>query len=199
MAEVPERTDRALKNAAGRSLVIAQIGASRAASDVSEARCVDLGGAMAYAPFILQPGEGRSIDLGGFLMSVKATAEDTDHQFTLLEATEPANFGPPMHIHRDAAEAFYVLEGEYLIFIDDVETRCPAGSFVYIPAGVVHGFRVGTEQSKKLNLYVPEAMVGYFDELAAAIAAGDVDDAHLAAIAERYGMEVLGPVPEGYI
>lgn len=104
-----------------------------------------------------------------------------------------------MHIHRDAAEVFYVLEGEYLIFIDDVETRCPAGSFVYIPVGAVHGFRVGPVASKKLNLYVPEAMVGYFDELAAAIAAGDVDDLHLAAIAEGYGMEVLGPVPEGYI
>jgi len=154
---------------------------------------------VASEPFILQPGEGRSIDLGGFLMSVKATGEDTDGSFTLLEATEPANFGPPMHIHRDAAEAFYVLDGEYLIFIDDVETTCPAGSFVYIPAGAVHGFRVGTVPSRKLNLYVPGAMVGYFDELAAAIASGDVDDGHLAAIAGRYGMEVLGPVPEGYI
>ncbi len=39
----------------------------------------------------------------------------------------------------------------------------------------------------------------YFDELAAAIASGDADDSALGAIAERYGMEVLGPVPAGYI
>lgn len=149
-------------------------------------------------PFVLQPGEGRDIDLGGFLMTVKATAESTDGQFTLLEAAEPANFGPPIHIHRDAAEAFYVLEGEYIIFIDDTEIRCPAGSFVYIPAGAVHGFRVGPVASRKLNLYVPSAMVGYFDELAEAIRTGDMDDERLGAIAERYGMEVLGPVPEGY-
>jgi quercetin dioxygenase-like cupin family protein len=153
---------------------------------------------MADEPFVLQPGEGRSIDLGGFLMTVKATAEATQDAFTLLEATEPPRFGPPMHIHRGAAEAFYVLEGEYLIFIDDREIRCPAGSFIYIPAGAAHGFRVGEVPSKKLNLYVPEAMVGYFDELAAAIAAGKVDDERLGAIAQRYGMEVLGPVPEGY-
>lgn len=149
-------------------------------------------------PFVLQPGEGRSIDLGGFMMTLKASAESTDGAFTLLEATEPAHFGPPMHIHRDAAEAFYVLEGEYVIFIDDEETRCPAGSFVYIPAGATHGFRVGDRPSKKLNLYVPQAMVGYFDELAAAIKSGNVGDDELGAIAERYGMEVLGPVPEGY-
>jgi hypothetical protein len=36
-------------------------------------------------------------------------------------------------------------------------------------------------------------MVGYFDELAAAIASGDVADEQLGAIAERHGMEVLGP------
>jgi quercetin dioxygenase-like cupin family protein len=82
-------------------------------------------------------------------MTVKASAEFTDDAFTLLEAAEPAHFGPPMHIHRDATEAFYVSEGEYLIFIDDQETRCPAGSFVYIPAGAVHGFRVGAAPSKK--------------------------------------------------
>ncbi len=154
---------------------------------------------MATDAFVLQPGEGRPIDLGGFLMTVKATADSTDDAFTLLEATEPPRFGPPMHIHRDAAEAFYVLEGEYRIFIDGQETRCPAGSFIYIPAGAVHGFRVGDVLSKKLNLYVPQAMVGYFDELAAAIASGNVDDDRLGAIAERYGMEVLGPAPEGYL
>lgn len=42
-------------------------------------------------------------------------------------------------------------------------------------------------------------MVGYFDELAEAIAAETADDAALGAIAERYGMDVLGPVPEGYL
>jgi quercetin dioxygenase-like cupin family protein len=154
---------------------------------------------MSNEALVLQPGEGRSIDLGAFLMTVKATADDTDGAFTLLEATEPPNFGPPMHIHRDAAEAFYVLDGEYIIFIDDRESRCPAGSFVYIPAGAVHGFRVAANPSRKLNLYVPEAMVGYFDELAAAIRSGDVSNEHLGAVAERYGMEVLGPVPEGYV
>jgi hypothetical protein len=43
-------------------------------------------------------------------------------------------------------------------------------------------------------------MVGYFDDLAAAAAAGQIpDDQQLTAIAERYSMEVLGPVPEGYL
>ncbi|MGH2455408.1 MAG: cupin domain-containing protein, partial [Candidatus Limnocylindria bacterium] len=58
-------------------------------------------------PIILKPGEGRSIDLGNFAMSLKASAGDTGGAFSLLQADEPPGFGPPMHIHHDAAEAFY--------------------------------------------------------------------------------------------
>jgi quercetin dioxygenase-like cupin family protein len=151
------------------------------------------------AAYVLRPQEGRSIDLGGFQMSVKATSEQTNGAFSLLEAAEPAGFGPPLHIHRDAAEAFYVLEGEYVIFLDEREFVCQAGSFIFIPAGVEHGFRVGDVASRKLNLYTPAAMVGYFDALAGATKDGDMDPDHLAEIARRYSMVVTGPVPEGYV
>ena len=150
------------------------------------------------AAVVLGPREGRSIDLGNFKMSVKATADETSSAFTLLEAAEPVGFGPPMHIHHDAAEAFYVLAGEYLIFLEDRQFICTAGSFIYIPIGLRHGFRVGGVPSRKLNLYSPAAMVGYFDELSAAITAGG-PSTDLDAIAGRHGMEVVGPVPEGYL
>lgn len=53
------------------------------------------------------------------------------------------------------------------MFIEGQEHVCPAGSFIYVPAGVPHGFRVGPMTSRKLNIFVPAAMVGYFDELSA--------------------------------
>lgn len=149
--------------------------------------------------YVLRPGEGRQIDLGGFSMSVKATEDETDGMFSLLEAQEPPGFGPPLHIHHAIAEAFYVLEGEYVIFIDGDEFRCPAGSFVFIPAEVQHGFRVGNVASRKLNLYLPAAMVGYFDDLSEAFVNGDADPERLAEIATRHSMEVIGPVPDGYL
>ena len=42
-------------------------------------------------------------------------------------------------------------------------------------------------------------MVGYFDELSASMADGEPDASTLDEIARRYGMEVVGPVPEGYL
>jgi hypothetical protein len=69
---------------------------------------------------------------------------------------------------------------------------------VYVPLGVTHTFKSITPASRKLNLYTPAAMVGYFDELAAGIRAGTAAEA-LDAIADRYAVEVVGPVPEGYV
>ena len=150
-------------------------------------------------PIVHLPDEGRDIEMGVFGMTVKADADDTAGSFSLLEASEPPGFGPPLHTHEDAGEAFYVLAGEYLIFIEDQEYRCPAGSFVFIPAGQVHGFRVGNVPSRKLNIYSPAAMVGYFDDLQrAATAQAPLDDESLAAMAARHNMRVLGPVPDGY-
>jgi mannose-6-phosphate isomerase-like protein (cupin superfamily) len=149
--------------------------------------------------FVLAPGEGRSIDLGAFGMTVKASSDETDGVFSLLEAEEPPGFGPPLHIHHDAAEAFYVLAGEYVMFLDDREVSCPAGSFIFIPAGIPHGFTVGDVPSRKLNFYFPAVMIGYFDELSAAIRSGDVDEGQLADVARRHSMEVVGPVPESYV
>jgi mannose-6-phosphate isomerase-like protein (cupin superfamily) len=149
--------------------------------------------------FVHLPGEGREIDLGSWRMTVKASGEDTGGSFSLVEAAEPPGFGPPLHIHHDAAEAFYVLEGEYVMFLEEREVTCPAGSFVFIPAGMRHGFRVGSLPSRKLNFYFPAAMVGYFDELSAALARGDAGHAELDAIATRHKMELVEAVPDSYV
>jgi hypothetical protein len=132
-------------------------------------------------------------------MSVKATGESTGGAFSLLEAAEPPDFGPPLHIHHNTAEAFYVLQGEYIIFLGDDEHTCPAGSFIFVPAGIRHGFRVGSMPSRKLNIYTPSAMVGYFDGVSVALTSGDADPDRLNEIALRHGMEVIGPVPERYL
>jgi mannose-6-phosphate isomerase-like protein (cupin superfamily) len=93
--------------------------------------------------FIVPPGEGRHLDLGNFEAVVLATSAQTSGEFTLLQTqSEPPEFGPPLHLHRDAAEAFYVLEGEYLMFLEDQQTLCPPGTFVYVPRATPHTFKV---------------------------------------------------------
>ena len=148
---------------------------------------------------VLLPGEARVIDVGGFDVTVHADADSTAGLFSLIETGErEVGGGPPLHVHRDCAESFYVLAGRYAMILDGREFECPAGSFVFVPKGMTHTFRTLDAGSRKLNLYTPAGMVGYFDELAAGIAAG-MDEAELDRIASRYEMDVVGPVPDGYL
>lgn len=151
-------------------------------------------------PYALGAAEGRAIDLGeGFSVAVKADERQTGGVVSVLETEEPPGFGPPLHVHHDCAEAFYVLEGEYVMYLDDDEVVCPAGSFIFVPQGVRHGFRTGDVASRKLNFYFPASMIGYFDDLAAAVCQQDVSDDELAQIAALHAMEIVGPPSERYV
>ena len=152
-------------------------------------------------PFIVQPGEGRLLDLGNFEAVVLADAPATSGAFTLLQTHhEPVGFGPPLHLHRDAAEAFYVLEGTYLMHVEERQELCTPGTFVYVPPHVVHTFLVVSEQpGRKLNIFSPAAMVGFFEELAEAEANGTATPERLAEISATNDMEIVGPVPETYL
>ena len=145
------------------------------------------------------PFEGRFIDFGDFRMTVKASESETSGVVSVLEAEEPPGFGPPIHVHHDCAEAFYVLEGEYIMCLEDREFVCPAGSFIFIPQGAQHGFRVGEVPSRKLNFYFPASMIGYFDDLAEALRQDDVNAADLAGIASKHAMEIVGQPSQRYV
>lgn len=151
---------------------------------------------MADRPFVVLPGAARVLDMGPFTMQVLAEGATTGERMLALEASEPPGFGPPLHVHDDAAEAFYVLEGEYRIFVEDVEHVCPTGSFLYVPPGVEHTFVVGRTHSRKLNLFLPAAMLGFFEGLAEAERTGTEVD--VGVLAASHAMRVTGPVPEGY-
>ena len=151
--------------------------------------------------FIVLPNAEPALDLGTFRVAVLANAEQTGGQFSLLQTRdEPPGFGPPLHLHRDAAEAFFVLEGEYLMFFEDRQQLCPPGTFVYVPPGTPHTFKVTSSAAgTKLNLFSPAAMVGFFEALADAESPGGATEAQLGAIAEANQMEVLGPIPASYL
>jgi len=59
---------------------------------------------LAGAAYILRPGEGRSIDLGGFRMSVKAADEQTNGAFSLLDLTKArlGVSGPVFELYAEA-------------------------------------------------------------------------------------------------
>ena len=77
---------------------------------------------------VVLPGEARVIEVGGFDVVVLADGTETVDRFSLIETREDeAGMGPPLHIHRDAAESFYVIEGTYRMHLDGRDSSCRRG------------------------------------------------------------------------
>jgi quercetin dioxygenase-like cupin family protein len=68
---------------------------------------------------VLRAGLGRTVWVVGDLYTIKASGKDTGGAFTLIEVMVPPLSGPPPHVHRREDEAFYVLEGEFEVQIDN--------------------------------------------------------------------------------
>ncbi|MBC8135696.1 MAG: cupin domain-containing protein, partial [Fibrella sp.] len=88
------------------------------------------------------------------LWLVLATGSTTDGQYTLLEQLCPEGSGPPPHTHTQR-EMFYILDGEITFRVGEETITASAGSFVTVPPGVAHSFRVDTETARVLNSYTP--------------------------------------------
>ena len=137
---------------------------------------------------------------GGGVHTWKVRESQTNGAFLLFEDRMTQGKLTPLHIHPDCAEAFYVLEGEYLMYVGERQQRCPPGTFVYVPRDTPHTFKViSPGPGRKLVLFSPAAMLGYFEELCAAQAAGEPTVELLEAIGRRNNVEVVGPVPDTYL
>jgi quercetin dioxygenase-like cupin family protein len=75
----------------------------------------------------------------------------------------PGDITPPLHIHRQHAEAFFVFEGELTLRLEDGERRVGPETWVLVPPEVVHMFSVtGDERARFLDLHTPSSGFGDF-------------------------------------
>ena len=72
--------------------------------------------------------------------------------------TAPASAEREPHVHRDHADAFLVVEGEFTFHLRDGSHALPAGTLLFFPPGVVHGFDNDERRGRPL-LQLPHAVV----------------------------------------
>ncbi len=150
--------------------------------------------------FVLQPGEGRSVWSLGGRFTIKLDGDRTDKRFSLIEALAFRATEPPLHVHHKEDEAWYVLEGQMTFYVAGAVFKAPTGAFVFGPRGVPHTFTVDVEPTRVLVFASP----GGFEKFALDLghpATNNVPPTGLSIpgpevlgpVAERYGIEVVGP------
>ncbi len=149
-------------------------------------------------------------------MALKVGAERSKN-WSVFEAVVSPGFDVGAHLHRDAEELFYVLEGELdlLAFEPRVRTkenwrawesktgtkvvRGGPGSAMFVPAGCPHAFtNPGTTPVRMLFLVTPPGHEHYLDELGDLLShSGPPDQAEIVKLHLRHDIEQLTPLIPG--
>ena len=143
---------------------------------------------------IHRAGEGRLIAFRGASIVRKADATDTGGRWAFGEATQPPAFENAPHSHSEP-EAFYVLDGDFVLYGSGEPTDLDRGCFVLIPPGEIHGFRAGAKGGRFLAIW-PPMLVGYFEDMIAAAGAGSATPESMAEIGRRHGVTGHGALPD---
>ena len=85
--------------------------------------------------------EGRGFDYIGDRVVIKASANDTDGAYSLMQWTVAADAKAPPHAHDRYEESFYVLRGKLEFLLGQATVPMEEGDFVRVPAGTRHGYR----------------------------------------------------------
>jgi quercetin dioxygenase-like cupin family protein len=136
---------------------------------------------------------------GGGLHTWMATAEETNGAFLLFEDHMQAGKMTPLHTHPDADEAFYVLQGEIVVFANGQEHCISSGGCAVALRGLPHAFMARTE-TRLLCMQTPGTGQAFFRHASEPslhdVIDGAVDFGRVHAAAQAHGsLEILGPPP----
>jgi quercetin dioxygenase-like cupin family protein len=140
------------------------------------------------------------------LVEVKLTREAGGGAMSIVELIGPPGDMPPLHLHRDDDETWYVLEGEMSFFVGTSEpTGGGPGSLAFGPKGLPHTIRVESSRPARwLAICTPGEFAGFV--LAASRPAptaelppaqsrppSEEELAAITALGRQHGVELLGP------
>jgi quercetin dioxygenase-like cupin family protein len=150
-------------------------------------------------------GQGPGTWAMGSLFEHLAGAADTEGAYGVSLVTQPPGIATPLHRHTREAEAFYVLEGRLDYRAGDTTHELTAGSFIHLPLGVPHAFRIrGDSPARILAITTPGGLLDLYDEVGVPAQAlrvpGEGEGRTMAdeiarwnEVGPRYGLEVVGP------
>jgi quercetin dioxygenase-like cupin family protein len=143
-------------------------------------------------PNVLGAGKGEQFQLMSLGVRFMIDGTQTDGRFSVVEHPMPARrLGAPMHTHAHEDEFSYILEGRVSVQLGDEVFEAGPGDLVFKPRGVQHTFwNAGDEDARLLELISPAGFENYFRELAPVLAAEGPGGPGVAAIRERYGLDL---------
>lgn len=106
--------------------------------------------------------------IGDAITTLISSQDGTGYE--LFDLSGPADSGPPPHAH-PWAEAYYVLDGQVAVNIDDQQLLVGPGAVVNIPAGHLHAYKIVSPQARFIVITTPQGASGFFADVDANVGA----------------------------
>jgi len=101
------------------------------------------------------PSPGLSQWYLGILTTNLAETKETNGAFYLVEVTFVPGTEPPPHVHSRENELFYVLEGEFDVYVGEEAFKVEAGECIFLPKFKPHAWVIRSPRLRMLNLFTP--------------------------------------------
>ncbi len=105
--------------------------------------------------FKIEGVDAPNYQMMGTLWRVLASGDQTGGIVGALDERSVQGSKVPMHVHDDADEIFYVLDGDFTFFIAEKRIEAAPGAFVYLPRFVHHGFQTNSREARIFNFLTP--------------------------------------------
>ncbi|WP_431216580.1 cupin domain-containing protein [Puia sp. P3] len=124
----------------------------------------------------------------------KVSTEDAGGALYIYESTRVKPGGPPLHVHYDQDEWWYILRGTFLIKVGDQVYTAKAGDSVFGPRTIPHCFaKVGDGEARMLMVFNPAGkMEAFFTAISKGETKGMTPEQN-AQFRKDHGFEVVGP------
>jgi mannose-6-phosphate isomerase-like protein (cupin superfamily) len=98
---------------------------------------------------------GTAIQLFDWRFDCKISGKDTAGDCCVFDTIRTAKGGPPLHVHHDQDEWFYVREGEFLFQVGHERFHLKPGDSLFGPRMVAHAFTSLTDRSALIVAFQP--------------------------------------------
>ena len=160
-----------------------------------------MGDAMSTAPVARACDDAEALRFFGEQVTILAAGEETARRLAVVHHEAPEATSPPWHVQPDDDETFYVLDGRMTFWSGDPERPVAEGgpgTFVFVPRGVPHSFRVDSPTARFLTVHTPSGHEAFYRAAGGPVeepAGSEPDIARVEAAGREHGVRLLGPPP----
>jgi quercetin dioxygenase-like cupin family protein len=127
------------------------------------------------------------------MLDIKISSRDTNGDIAVFEQNGfTPNGGPPLHLHPNQDEYFYIINGEYLFQVGDEKYQMNAGDTIFLPRNIPHAFVQLTETGRVLVSFLPAGKMEDFFRLTDSWSTPPTNK-EIEKIFEAHEMKIVGP------